>query len=130
MAMNYALESYRQNENDYVEGINSPHGRISILFETILTNLEKLIEKDPKTDFVSLGKCLNAITILSGSLNVKEGGELAQNLLELYDYCRRTINNYLESKDVTKLKEIHAIFSSLAEGWQGITPKISRSNFR
>ena len=79
-----SLESYKQNENDYVKGINSPHGRITILFDTIISNLEKLIDNHPKTDFISLGKCLNGITILASSLNIKEGGEVAQNLVELY----------------------------------------------
>jgi len=122
MAINHALESYKQNENDYIEGINSPHGRVSILFDTVLSSLEKLMEKHPKTDFISLGKCVNAITILANSLNIKEGGEIAVNLVELYDYCRRTINNYLEDKKIEKLEEIHAIFSKLAEGWEGIKP--------
>jgi flagellar protein FliS len=123
MAMSYALESYKQNESEYVEGINSPHGRVTILFETILSNLDNLMEKDPKTDFVSLGKCINAISILANSLNMKEGGEIAENLVELYDYCRRTINSYLEEKNVKKLEEVHTIFSNLSEGWQGINPR-------
>ena len=122
MAINHALESYKQNENDYVKGINSPHGRITILFDTIISNLEKLIDNHPKTDFISLGKCLNGITILSASLNLKEGGEIAQNLVELYEYCRKNINNYLEDKKIEKLEEVHSIFSKLSEGWQGISP--------
>ena len=122
MAINQALESYKQNENDYVKGINSPHGRITILFDTIISNLEKLIDNHPKTDFISLGKCLNGITILSASLNLKEGGEIAQNLVELYEYCRKNINNYLEDKKIEKLEEVHSIFSKLSEGWQGISP--------
>ena len=122
MAINQALESYKQSENDYVKGINSPHGRITILFDTILSNLEKLIDNHPKTDFISLGKCLNGITILSASLNLKEGGEIAQNLVELYEYCRKNINNYLEDKKIEKLEEVHSIFSKLSEGWQGISP--------
>jgi Flagellin-specific chaperone FliS len=122
MAINQALESYKQSENDYVKGINSPHGRITILFDTILSNLEKLIDNHPKTDFISLGKCINGITILSGSLNLKEGGEIAQNLVELYEYCRKNINNYLEDKKIEKLEEVHSIFSKLSDGWQGISP--------
>ena len=122
MAINQALESYKQSENDYVKGINSPHGRITILFDTIISNLEKLIDNHPKTDFISLGKCINGITILSGSLNLKEGGEIAQNLVELYEYCRKNINNYLEDKKIEKLEEVHSIFSKLSEGWQGISP--------
>ncbi len=122
MAINQALESYKQSENDYIKGINSPHGRITILFDTIISNLEKLIDNHPKTDFISLGKCLNGITILSASLNLKEGGEIAQNLVELYEYCRKNINNYLEDKKIEKLEEVHSIFSKLSEGWQGISP--------
>ena len=122
MAINHALESYKQNENDYVKGINSPHGRISILFDTIISNLENLMDNHPKTDFISLGKCLNGITILASSLNMKEGGEVAQNLVELYEYCRKTINNYIQDKKIEKLEEVHSIFSKLSEGWQGISP--------
>ncbi len=122
MAVNHALESYKQNENDYVKGINSPHGRISILFDTIISNLENLMDNHPKTDFISLGKCLNGITILASSLNMKEGGEVAQNLVELYEYCRKTINNYIQDKKIEKLEEVHSIFSKLSEGWQGISP--------
>ena len=122
MAINQALESYKQSENDYRKGINSPHGRITILFDTIISNIEKLIDNHPKTDFISLGKCLNGITILSASLNLKEGGEIAQNLVELYEYCRKNINNYLEDKKIEKLEEVHSIFSKLSEGWQGISP--------
>ncbi len=122
MAINHALESYKQNENEYVKGINSPHGRISILFDTIISNLENLMDNHPKTDFISLGKCLNGITILASSLNMKEGGEVAQNLVELYEYCRKTINNYIQDKKIEKLEEVHSIFSKLSEGWQGISP--------
>jgi flagellar protein FliS len=122
MPFNNAQASYRQNENDYVEGINSPHGRISILFDTILNNLDKMMKKHPKTDFVSFGKCVNAIAILANSLNIKDGGEMAQNLVELYDYSKRILNQYLEDKNVSKLEEIHYIFTNLSEGWQAISP--------
>ena len=125
MAMNQAIETYRQTNNSYAEGLESPHGRVKILIETVLTGLDKMIEKHPKTEFVALGKCLNAITVLAESLNLKDGGELAQNLLELYDYCKRCLSVYLDTKDVKKLEEVHSIFTSLIEGWEGIDPKKS-----
>ncbi len=122
MAINQALEAYKQNENDYVKGINSPHGRINILFDTIISNLENLMDNHPKTDFISLGKCINGISILANSLNMEQGVEMAQNLVELYEYCRKNINNYIREKDIGKLEETHAIFSKLSEGWKGIDP--------
>ena len=122
MAINQALEAYKQNENDYIEGINSPHGRINILFDTIISNLENLMDNHPKTDFISLGKCINGISILANSLNMEQGGEMAQNLVELYEYCRKNINSYVREKDIKNLEETHAIFSKLSEGWKGISP--------
>ena len=44
----------------------------------MISNLDKLKETHPKTDFISLGKCVNILTVLAGSLNVKDGGELAK----------------------------------------------------
>ena len=120
MAINSAFDAYTKNENEYVPGIESAHGRIKILFDTMISNLDKLKETHPKTDFISLGKCVNILTVLAGSLNVKDGGELAQNLLELYDYCKRVLNEYLEGKDVRKLDEVYLIFTNLSEGWDAI----------
>ena len=120
MAINSAFDAYTKNENEYVPGIESAHGRIKILFDTMISNLDKLKETHPKTDFISLGKCVNILTVLAGSLNVKDGGELAQNLLELYDYCKRVLNEYLEGKDVKKLDEVYLVFTNLSEGWDAI----------
>ena len=72
------IDAYKQSNQDYFEGIESPHGRIKILFDTIISSLDSMMETHPKTDFVSLGKCTNSITTLAESLNIKDGGELAQ----------------------------------------------------
>ena len=120
MAINMAFDAYKKNESEYVEGIESAHGRIKILFDTMIISLDKLKESHHKTDFVNLGKCVNILTVLAGSLNVKDGGELAQNLLELYDYCKRVLNEYLEDKNTKKLDEVYLIFTNLSEGWNGI----------
>ena len=98
MAINTAYEAYRKSDSEYIEGIESPHGRVKILFEVVVDNVDNLVESHPKTDFKSLGKSINAITVLAGSLNTEAGGELADNLVELYDYSKRCLNQYLEEK--------------------------------
>ena len=120
MAINTAFDTYKKSESEYIEGIESAHGRIKILFDTMIVSLEQLKQSHPKTDFTSLGKCINILTVLAGSLNIKEGGELAGNLLELYDYCKRVLNEYLEDKNLKKLDEVYSIFTNLSEGWNGI----------
>ena len=123
MAINTAYEAYRKSDSEYIKGIESPHGRVKILFEVVVENIDNLVESHPKTDFKSLGKGINAITVLAGSLNTEAGGELADNLVELYDYSKRCLNQYLEQKNVDKLEEVKSIFEKLLEGWTGINPK-------
>ena len=123
MAINTAYEVYRKSDSEYIEGIETPHGRIKILFETVVDNVDNLIDCHPKTDFNSLGKSINSITVLAGSLNTETGGELAGNLVELYDYSKRCLNQYLQAKNVNKLEEVKSIFEELLEGWTSIDPK-------
>ena len=47
---------------------------------------------------------MNAFKILSGSLDMEKGKDIASNLLELYEFCSNTLREYLELKDPNKLK--------------------------
>ena len=120
MARNQMIHTYKQTDQSYVSGIETPHGRIKILYETIIDNLNKLLEKHPKTDFVSYGKCINALNILSSSLDMEAGKDLATNLSELYSYCSNQINDYLEVKSDQKLLEVKDIISGLLQAWDQI----------
>ena len=120
MSKSQVLNAYKQTDQNYVNGIETPHGRIKILYETIIDNLNKLLEKHPKTDFVSYGKCINALNILSSSLDMDAGKDLATNLSELYSYCSNQINDYLEVKSDQKLLEVKDIISGLLQAWDQI----------
>ncbi len=120
MSVKEAANAYKQTDQEYIEGIDTPHGRIKILYETIITNINKLNAKHPKTDFLSFGKCLNALNILSASLDMKQGKDLAENLSNLYTYCSEKLKQYLEDKDEQKIVEVKNIISGLLEAWEEI----------
>jgi len=123
MAINQALKTYKQTDNDYVKGIETPHGRIQLLYETIIDNIDNLLDKHPKTNFVAMGKCINALNILAASLDMEKGKDLSQKLSDLYSYCSRNITEYLEDKKETKLIEVSEIISGLLEAWKEIDTK-------
>ena len=120
MSVKEAANAYKQTDQEYIEGIESPHGRIKLLYETIITNINKLNDKHPKTDFLSFGKCLNALNVLSLSLDMKQGNDLAKNLSDLYAYCSNKLKEYLEDKDERKIVEVKNIISGLLEAWEEI----------
>ena len=123
MSLDQVANSYKQSENLYVKGIETPHGRVRLIFAQLEINLEKIIVKHPQTDFVAYGKVVQCFMILSDSLDFQRGESLAEQLNELYDYCVRTVKGYLTEKDVTKLEEVLSIVNQLSESWNSIEPK-------
>ena len=120
MSLDTAVLTYKNTDNIYAKGIETPHGRIKIVFDVIDTNLEKISKKHPKTDFIAYGKVLQGLMILSGSLDLEKGGQLADELNELYAYCEKSVKQYLEVKDATKLEEVRSIISGIANSWAKI----------
>ena len=123
MSLDQIANSYKQSEDMYVKGIETPHGRVQIIFDQLEINIENLIEKHPKTDFVAFGKVIQCLKILSDSLDHEKGKGLAEQLNELYDYCLRSVREYLVEKDIKKLNEISTIVSGLSDSWKSIDPK-------
>ena len=120
MSLDNAVQTYKNAENIYAKGIETPHGRIKIVFDVIEKNLEKVSSVHPKTDFVAYGKVLQGIVILSNSLDMDKGGQMADELNEIYAYCEKTLKEYLESKNSEKLREIESIIGGIAESWSKI----------
>ena len=123
MSLDQVANSYKQSENLYIKGIETPHGQVILIFEQLEINLEKIIVKHPQTDFVAYGKVVQCFMILSDSLDFQKGESLAEQLNELYDFCVRTVKGYLTEKDVTKLEDVLSIVNQLSESWNSIEPK-------
>ena len=122
MSLDQVANSYKQADNLYVKGMDTAHGRIKIIFEQLEVNIEKIISNHPKTEFVAFGKVMQCFMVLSGSLDFEKGESLAEQLNELYDYCARTVKDYLTEKDITRLEEVLTIVTELANSWKSIEP--------
>jgi flagellar protein FliS len=57
---------------------------------------------------------------LQGSLDFAKGGELAQNLNDLYNYVTRRLIFANAHNDMAVLEEIHGLMSEIRSAWQEV----------
>jgi flagellar protein FliS len=126
--MNYSLpiENYLNNEIQNKVSHENPHKIIEDVLIELRNNINTLITcfeykhsiSEAKSN--SYSKSLTAIYILQSSLDRENGGEIAENLNDLYDYCRRTIIKSFTNKDVKSLYSVLEISNEILEGWTSI----------
>ncbi len=116
-----AAFAYRQSS---AEGA-SPHQLINLLFDGLLASLRNARASLGRGDLVA--KCEHLVKAvryieegLKGGLNLAQGGELAANLRNLYDYCVRRLTLANLRNDDALLGEVVELVETLAEGWRGI----------
>jgi flagellar protein FliS len=104
-----------------------PHGLVLMLMDGALQRLAaargctergKLVEKSQL-----LHRVVQIIGELRGSLDLSAGGQIANNLAELYDYmCRRLLKASLENS-VQLLDEVSGLLREIRGAWTAIPPE-------
>lgn len=69
-----------------------------------------------------LGKALSIISGLKTSLNQEEGGEIAANLLQIYDYIELLILKANLNNDEELLINCNSFLAKIHSAWQEISP--------
>jgi flagellar biosynthetic protein FliS len=127
-----SIKQYRQASVSNI-GDADPHTLISIVLQHILGNIAatkgSIERKDVEGKAKSLNKALALIGELQGSLDLEQGGEVAQNLAALYDYSIRTLTEANLQNSQEKLDEVAKIFINIKEGWDGIPSEV-RNEFK
>lgn len=68
----------------------------------------------------SLDRCVDLLNGLSSALDMESGGELVENLAQLYDYCAHRLCQAGLKLDPTLIDEVSGLISTLRSGWQGM----------
>ncbi len=79
-------------------------------------NIEDPSEKNVQIN-ANILKARNIILELSNCLDHKQGGDVSQNFLRLYEYCDRRLNEINMKKKPDGLKEVINHFSGLRSAW-------------
>lgn len=107
-----------------------PHRLIMMLFDAtevaLRTAKEQIAQKDILGKSDSINKAIQIILEgLSGSLNVQQGGELAERLQALYMYMVSRLVHANIHLDIAAIEEVENLLGQIAGAWREIRPQIT-----
>ncbi len=106
----------------------SPHRLIQMLFEGALERIAQakgaMLQNQIARKGELIGKAVNIVGGLQGSLNDKEGGSLAANLDGLYDYIIRRLTQANFENNPDYLDECGRLIAEIKAGWDAIGDKV------
>lgn len=124
MHSSQGLSAYQQvNRFTVVEGA-SAHQLIEMLLKGALDKIAKakglMAHKDIAGKGEAISKSIAIIDELMASLNMEAGGELAQNLLALYEYVKHILLQANLNNDQDKLDEAGRLLGNIYQAWTEI----------
>lgn len=117
------IASYRQIDIESDIRGADPHRLIVLLFDGAESALRQALIRIEANDNAgrseSLLKAIDIIlTGLSASLNIEEGGDLAQNLKALYDYMVSRLIHANLRKDPAAIREVQGLLGEISGAWR------------
>jgi len=114
-------------------GVSSANGvqLIQMLFDGLLESLAATKGHIQNGDIAAKGKSIaraSRIVIgLQGALDFERGGDLANNLNELYGYVTRRLLHVNARNDLDALEEIFGLMNEIRSAWEGVPDLIPAS---
>ena len=128
---NRAAQQYAATAVETAVSEASPHKLIELLYAGVVKNLKltkHFIEQknyEKKSEFSN--KSLSILTALKSGVDLEKGGDVAENLYSLYDYCYRTVFVASTSNQVEKIDEVLEHLEGLYQAWQEMPDSIKKA---
>ncbi|HEY6453536.1 MAG TPA: flagellar export chaperone FliS [Steroidobacteraceae bacterium] len=107
-----------------------PHRLVLMLMDGVLERLtvaRACIERgDIAKKAQLLHSCTTLIAELRGSLNMQQGGALARNLSDLYEYMARQLLRANVDSNAEFIKEVVSLLGEVRSAWVAIGPEVAR----
>lgn len=118
------LNQYKSIELQTRIDTASPHELIELLLQGarshIATAQGNIQRNQIKEKGEHIGKALSIVEGLKTSLNHEQGGEIAANLLKLYDYIQQLLLTANLKNDEDILAQANVLLSQVHQAWQAI----------
>ena len=123
MNVQSALNAYKETNLSEIEDA-TPHRLIELTFRDLKKNLliiRRKIDQNEKIGGLEAAKSVAAIEILKSSLNFEQGGDIAKNLLQIYDYSLNQLQLIIKDDKEYELDTVISIMNSLVDAWSTIS---------
>ena len=126
MTMSYARSHYRNTDRSGIREITDPHQVIFVTLRELEKSLRVLCAAKsaghPYNDR-HLTRAFTALYVLQTSLDFERGGDVAESLFRVYEYCRAQVERAFRREPEAALDTATEAIAGLAETWSQIGPK-------
>jgi flagellar protein FliS len=121
---------YQDVQVDTGVGAASPHRLIEMLFEEFIASCARARGAIRARDIQEKGRAIGrAVRIieegLRGGLNMKDGGDLARVLQDLYAYIAVRLTHANLHSDDAAIAECVALVQPIYDAWRAIAPRVN-----
>ncbi|HCK94499.1 MAG TPA: flagellar export chaperone FliS [Gammaproteobacteria bacterium] len=128
--MHQGIKTYANLGNYTAATDADPHTLITMLFDGALERIASAKGAMQAGDVAMKGLMISkAITVVDGlraHLDLEKGGEIAENLRNLYDFAENRLFEANFNNSAEMLDEVTQILLTLKEAWVGIKPKAEK----
>jgi flagellar secretion chaperone FliS len=131
LARNSKLAAYQSVSVHGGVAKSDPHQLVLMLMDGAAERLNiarGCLERKQRGDLARkvqlLSQCMSIIGELRGSLNLSQGGPLAQNLNELYEYMQRQLLRANAENNVDHVIEVASLLGEIRSAWIAIGPQV------
>jgi len=118
------LDAYKATNIDSIVFEATPHKLIDMLFkgakDALVLAVGAIERKDFDAKSKKISKAIEIILNLQTYLDKEKGGDVADNLNELYTYMSTTLIDANRLNDTAKLQEVVGLLETVADGWSSM----------
>jgi flagellar protein FliS len=131
MNYNNITQAYQNAERQALEEMNDPHQIVLTMLDALLKSMRIFVDNidlknggDAQLKSKHFARALTIIYALQSSLDFEKGGDIANNLFQLYEYARQKLISDLGKGGVTDTPSAIDALREIRDAWHMIGDEV------